>query len=415
MTKNKGVHYAWIILIALCMIRSLSAAAINNTGGLFLKPVADELQTGVGQLSIYFSIGSLATLLFMPFGGKLFHKYSIKSFLLVAVIMLVGGFIVLGFMNHVVAWYIISIPMGIGSAILVNLIGPLLINRWFKKDVGKALGILMASAGLVGVFIQPLTSSLIATRGWRFTYIFIGIVVFIILTISILLFLYKQPEDKGLQPYGQSLQESNDAQEEVKTGVPYSKARKSSTFYALIVFMVTITAFGAFQQHIATYGASLNFSASTVGTALSIGMLGSTIGAVIIGAISDRIGVFKTTFMILITILASILCLCMAHLHFLLFSLGLFLMGLGAIGIPVLSPLLTKVCFGEKDFDVIYSNVMMGSPLATILLLPLYGFIYDATGSYDYVFYLLALLISIGAFGILWSKNHYEKLSKHEV
>lgn len=406
--KHTRWHYAWVILIAMCIIRSLSASALNNTGGLFLKPVADELQVGVGTLSIYFSISSIATLCFMPIGGTLIQRYSMRLLLCIAIILQCGAFLLFGFLHHVWAWYILAVPLGIGSALIVNLAGPILISRWFAKGTGKALGILMACAGLSGVFIQPFAAQFIDVQGWRSAYQIIGGFVLIILIITTLVFIRNKPEDS---PYGAE-RVPDQSINKTHSGIPLAEARRNISFYALLLFMVAITAFGAFNQHMATYGASLAYTSAQVGTILSVGMLGSTLGAIVIGICSDKIGVYKTALIILIIAILSAVALMLGNTSFYLFALGSFLMGLGAMGIPVLAPLLTKTFFGERDYESIYSNIMMGPPFATVLLLPLYGFIYDLTKSYRLVILLLIGIIVVGFGAIMIASRkrmYYEK------
>ena len=403
---KQKLHYAWVILFALCMIRSLSAAGINNTAGLFLKPVADELGAGIGNLSISFSISSIATLLFMPFGGALIHKYSAKIVIFMAILLQAVSFILFGFIHSIWAWYLLAIPLGIGGAVLVNLIGPILVNRWFASNAGKALGIMMACAGLFGVFLQPICASLIADSGWRRTYVLLGVIILATVVLIDLLFIRSSPREMAMLPLGDTPDSKADTSKE---GVSASFARKSKSFYLLVIFMIAITAFGAFNQHMATYGASLGYKSSYVGYVLSFGMVGSTIGAIVIGILSDKFGVVKATYVVVASILLSILCLFTSQFSFLIFALGAFLLGLGAMGIPVLAPLLTKYFFGEKEYEQIYSNVMVGPPLATILLLPLYGFIYDKTGSYLYVFLLLVVIVAAGAISIFIANRHHRK------
>ncbi|MGL5978494.1 MAG: MFS transporter [Erysipelotrichaceae bacterium] len=407
MKKIKTIHYAWILLLALCVIRSLSAAGINNTGGLFLKPVADSLGTGVGNLSIYFSISSIATLFFMPIAGKLVKTMSTKRLIQYAILIQAGSFIALGFMNHVVAWYLLAIPLGIGGAILVNLVGPILINRWFHKNAGLALGILMASVGLFGAVIQPALSASIANTGWRSSYIILGTVVLIIVLLVTYFGIKDQPSDIGLLPVGMDTETMEASANTQQTGLTIQAARSSKAFYFLIVFMITITAFGAFNQHMATYGASLGYDANRVGSILSLSMIGSSIGAIGIGLINDKIGVYKTAMGLLALIVISIISLALGATNIMLFAIGSFLLGLGSMGIPVLGPLLAKTMFGEKDYEEIYANVMMGPPLATILLLPLYGFLYDLTGSYTLVMIIMFIFILIGIVSIYigWKKR----------
>lgn len=402
-SKRVNLHYAWIILLAMCIIRSLSAAGINNTGGLFLLPVSTEFGVGVGKLSLYFSISSIATLLFMPIAGKLVHKLSIKRMVILATLLQTGSLLALGFVNGVWGFYVLSIPMGIGGAVLVNLAGPILINRWFKNNTGTALGILMACVGLFGAVLQPLVLGMIEGLGWRKTYVVVGGVLAAIMLLCSLLFLKNSPQEAGTQPLEAKQEASRSASSQGKTkSIALNTAIRSSAFYSLLIFMISITAFGAFAQHMAPYGESIGYASPQMGKILSISMIGSTVGAILIGVISDKIGVYKTTLMIVGVVVASILCLSFGAVSFLVFAIGSFLLGLSSMGIPVLAPLLTSAFFGERDYESIYANVMMGPPFASVALLPLYGFLFDVKGNYSLVLIIISGFALLGALSILF-------------
>lgn len=405
------LHYAWVILLAMCVIRSLSAAGISNTGGLFLSPVSTDLGVGVGALSIYFSISSVATMLTLPFAGKLMERFGIRAMILFAAALQTLSFMSLGLMDSVWGWYVMSIPMGVGGAILINLAGPLLVNRWFKNNNGTALGIMMASAGIFGAVIQPLVINTISSLGWRKTYFFLGAgFAFIILLVAVL-FIRNSPKEKSLQPYTSDKAVKQTAQSTAVVSISKARALKSLAFGLLLIFMVAITAFGAFSQHLATYGYSLGYGEAQMSTALSISMLGSTVGAILIGYLSDKLGVFRTTIGILVTATAALVCLLFGGGGTVIFTLGGFLLGLAAMGIPVLGPLLTRAYFGGGDYESIYASIMMGPPFATVLLLPLYGFLYDLTGSYLWVLVILGAFLLIGIFCTLWGWRAKNKLT----
>lgn len=407
--EKRGFHYAFVILLAMCVIRSLSAAGINNVGGLFLSPVSQTLGVGVGSLSIYFSVSSVATLLFMPVAGRIVNKFSIKRLIIIAAILQTGSFIALGFMNSVWGFYILSVPMGIGGAVLVNLAGPILINRWFKNNTGTALGVLMASVGLFGAFLQPLVLSMIEGMGWRKTYILLGAAIAAVILLFAILFLRNSPADKGLSPLETKKKEKTGRTDAaIAKSVGLKAAIKSPAFYFLLVFMIAITAFGAFSQHMAPYGQSIGYSSAQMGSLLSISMIGSTVGAILIGIISDRVGIFKTTLLIIVGVAAAILCIALGAASYAVFAVGGFLLGLSSMGIPVLAPLLTSAFFGERDYESIYANVMMGPPFASVVLLPLYGFLFDIKGNYSLVLIIMGAFAVIGAICFLsgWkSKN----------
>lgn len=405
------LHYAWTILFAMCVIRSLSAAGINNTGGLFLSPVSTDLGVGVGNLSIYFSISSVATMVTLPFAGKLIGRFGIRAMILSAAILQTLSFMSLGWMDSVWGWYVMSIPMGVGGAILINLAGPLLVNRWFQDSSGTALGIMMASVGVFGAVIQPLVIRTITSMGWRKTYFFMGAAFAVIILLVGVLFIRNAPVEKGLQPYISGKAVKQKAESMAAVSIPKAHALKSSAFALLLIFMVAITAIGAYSQHLATYGYSLGYGEAQMSTALSISMLGSTVGAILIGYLSDKLGVFHTTLGILAAAAAALACLLFGGCGIIIFTLGGFLLGLAAMGIPVLAPLLTRTYFGGDDYESIYAAIMMGPPFATVLLLPLYGFLYDLTGSYLWVLVILGAFLLIGTLCTLWGWRAKNKLT----
>ncbi|MEG3005986.1 MAG: MFS transporter, partial [Oscillospiraceae bacterium] len=81
--------------------------------------------------------------------------------------------------------------------------------------------------------------------------------------------------------------------------------------------------------------------------------------------------------------------------------------GLISSGIMVLAPILTIIFYGQKDYEKIYAKVSMGAPLASILLIPVYGFIYDLTKSYLAVLVILMVLLFVAVFSIAlgWKKR----------
>lgn len=412
MSKSKKWHYAWIILIAVALIRGFSAGGINSAGGLFLKPVSDEIGVGIGQLSLYLSVSSFIMMIWLPIGGKIVNKYSAKRIGIIGAILQAGSFIAFGFMDSVWAWYILAIPNAMGATLLVNILGPVLINRWFAKSKGLAIGIMMSVVGLLGAILQPITTNLIANSGWRNTYMTIGILVLVVVVIVSLLLLKSHPKGQAYGMDEKSKKIQNGQSNNI--GVSASIAKKSSPFYLLILFMVALTGFAVFTQHITTYGLELGYSIQTVGMALSLSMIGAAIGSLIIGILSDKIGVVPTSvIMIGIGIVAVVLFLIGAN-SLIVFALATFLHGLASSAIGVLAPLLTGTFFGSKDYEKLYSNIMVGSPLASIVLLPAYGFIYDMFGGYTIVFILLLVMMVIALISLLigWKKSE-NLLSEH--
>lgn len=411
--KRTGLHYCWVVLAGVILIRGFAGGGINMTSGLFLAPVAADIGMGIGSLSIYLSITSIVMVLWLPTAGKLINKYDIRTMAVIGAILQALSFAALGLMNSVYAWYLLAVPTAMGTSILVSLLGPILINRWFAKNAGLMLGIQMAFVGLFGAVLQPFTSILIATEGWRYSYFVIGGMTFVVVIGAALLLLRSKPQDKGLKAFGadQPKMRQVDTKEtqpgEAAVEVSEKDAVHSASFYLLLFFMIAITGVGVFTQHIPTFGSTRGLTIEETGNALAFASVGNAIGSVAIGFICDRIGSLKTCFGIIGLGLITVTGFLISARSFLTFGLLAFLHGLVTSGIMVLAPILTIKFYGKRDYEKIYAKVSMGAPLASIILIPVYGFIYDLTKNYTLVLAGMIVLLLVAGFSIAagWKKR----------
>ncbi|WP_394914740.1 MFS transporter [uncultured Robinsoniella sp.] len=423
MKRNK-LHYAWLILLGVIMIRGFAGGGINMTSGLFLFPVSQEIGVGMGSLSIYFSITSIVMVLWLPFAGKLINKYDIRIVAIAGAVLQALSFAGMGFMNAVYGWYLLAIPYAMGATILVSLLGPILINRWFAKNAGMMMGIQMAFVGLFGAVFQPVTSNIISIRGWRTGYIYIGGAAFIVVVLTALILLKNRPEDIKLEPFGSGSQtDERGASEQVHEAervydteriahtldldISEKEALRSTSFYLLLFFMIAITGIGVFTQHIPTYGSLLGYSTRETGNALAYASIGSAVGSIAIGIISDKIGSLKTCYGIIGIGFIAIAGFLLSGSGFLIFSLSTFLHGLISSSIMVLAPILTIKFYGQRDYEKIFAKVSMGAPIASIILIPAYGFIFDLTESYLVVLIgmISLLVIAVLCISIGWKNR----------
>jgi len=76
----------------------------------------------------------------------------------------------------------------------------------------------------------------------------------------------------------------------------------------------------------------------------------------------------------------------------------------------VLPPLMTSVCLGPKHFGVIYGFLNIFTTLGTAVGVPLSGFIYDRTSSYNLAFGLYMIIgVLAGVLGLLALKRKQVK------
>lgn len=412
--KKKGIHYAWFVLLGVALMMGFARGGLQNAGGQFLSPVSTDLGISLTSISLYLSVSSIVTMIFLPIAGKLMGKMNFKLLLIVAVIFNAGGFAAMGLMNNVWGWYILAVPIGVGSVIVAQLAGPVIINNWFKKSKGLALGITMAAVGAFGAVIQPWIGGLIAEEGWRQAYIITGAVIAVGALIGIIFFIRFTPQEKGLLPYGADEVGSKDeaAATQALTGISASVAKKSLSFWALFLFLFLLTSVTVFTVHLATYATSLGYDAKFSGSLMGIYMAGLLVGSLTFGFLTDKIGAKGSTLTALTFGLISFGMLITVAENQTLLMVAVAIFGFVSSSVGTLGPLLTASLFGNKDYAGIYSTAAIGLAVAGIVSLPAFSAIYDATGSYTYVLYSIVGMIVVCMLLILVAFKSKAKLVK---
>ncbi|MBD1223821.1 MFS transporter [Virgibacillus halodenitrificans] len=420
MGKKKSLfHYSWWVLIGLCIVVGLGKGALNGSAGLYLSPVAKDLDIGMGNLTLYLSVAAVITMVFLPIGGKLLAKYDTRTVLVTAILLQAGAFVAFGFMSSIWGWYIFAIPLAVGGVFTTVIVGPVLINQWFKKKNGLALGILGASGGALGALAQPAVGNMIADQGWRFAYIALGGAVIIISIPVIILLFRKSPQAIGISPYGAKEVLANENKEDspieelTETGVSMADAKKSSAFYALAFFFFLVTSIASFTVHIPTYIINQGYSVTFAGNVMGGYMLGVLFGALAIGFFVDKIGSKKTAISAMLLGMVAVAILTFITGNAVLVTIAVILFGFVASNaISTMAPALTTSLFGSKNYSEIYSTASLGLAVASIIALPLYGYIFDFLGSYTPVLIGIIAMMGINILLILFAFKGTEKLKK---
>ncbi|WP_303050300.1 MFS transporter [uncultured Slackia sp.] len=159
--KKGGFHYAFLIVAAGIAITCIPCALVLSCAGIYFTPVSNYFGVPKASFTLYFSILNLAMMIMLPIGGKLMSKMDARAVLSAAVIIDGLTLIAMSFFTAVWQFYIAGVLLGIGTAPLIYLAVPSLINAWCKKKVGFFIGLCMAFTGIGGVIFNPIGTALI--------------------------------------------------------------------------------------------------------------------------------------------------------------------------------------------------------------------------------------------------------------
>lgn len=408
-TKDGKLHYAWLILIACCMMQGAGLGLISNCAGVFYSPVCSDLGFEMGKFTLYRMLFTLSQALMMPFVAKSFRKYDVRVLVSAAAVVMGGISIMMGFFTELWQWYLFGILQGFASSFISMIPAPILIGNWFHKQTGTAVGISAAFSGLVGMIGSSTLGILIPTMGWRMSYIVIGVVVMVlILPFSLFVLRYK-PEDKGMLPYGA---EGKMVQETKSTGA--AAKEKLSDFIRQPVFLISLAAYACciissyLNSFLTSCGLEVGMTMGMAATLTTLSLCGNMTTKLFLGKLCDIFGVVK---IFLVSILIAIAG------HLLIFMgapagmmAGSLLYGITMPLSTVLLPLYCRLFWKGDTYASAYSYVSMFGMLIASPFNTWFGTFYDWTGSYDLTigvsaFAIAVVLVLIAMTGVFHKKN----------
>ena len=305
-------------VLATCVFCTFGCAAVAfSVPGLCYRPVSQYLGVDVFDVSLYMTIVYLTEVVLSAPVGRLLQRFDMRIVCTAAACSTSLGFAAMSFYTELWQWYL---------------------------------------------------------SGWREVYLVLGLVAFALSVPFTLFAIRSHPEDVGLKAYGAVLEPSVaqvDGAGDALPGIPAKQAFRKWYFFALVFAGCMANIGGIFPQHFTTYyqsfvavdretlqavGALMVMS----GTLEAFTMAGMAGGKVLIGALESRsiqlalvigcVGGFLGLSGIWIGGEAVILPV--------LFGGGM-LYGLIYPFVTTLLPYLTRLIFGSKDYDRIYSVVLI--------------------------------------------------------
>lgn len=381
MTEQKrGIHYAWWIMIGCCFLQAGTLGAIMNSGGIFFVPICDDLGFDRGAIALYLTFYFIATTFTYPLVARFLPRWNFRVFLTVCFLILAATEASMGLFTELWQWYVAGVVFGIAGALVFVVASTVLIENWFVEKRGTALGIAMCGSGIGGVVFPILGNMLIETIGWRMTYPTIALII-CILVLPWTMFVFRlHPSELGLQAYGAEHAAKLDEEVAHAKGIPAKKAIMTLAFVCVFIYAGIEALFSGYNNHLPGFAESIGYSAAFGASILSLAQLGYTIATLVMGWVTDKIGVAASTYITLGITAASLL-----GFSFLQDEAPLlvaaFVFGMNSVIITISVPTLISELFGKKYFAQILSYSRM-SGIVGCFGAAAVGACYDVTGSY---------------------------------
>ena len=374
----------------------MAYAFISNTFGFFVLPVSEELEIPRASFTLYFSILSVVGMAAAPLTAALIRRLPLYVLISSGLVVGTGSFLALSMADSIRVFYITALVFGLVQQSTTSVVAVAAVDRAYDGNNGGAMGIVMTGTGIISMTMSLLLPRFINLYSWRAGYR-LQATLWALFMLYAAIALYEKRPDK-LHPMNSREENS------LVTGAGWKRALHSPVFYLLFLIIAVSCVCSIFIHHLPAYYSERGMDPVVAGRVVAVFNVAMIFSKLLIGWLYERIGPVFT-----------------AGLTLALLAVGPLLRGLDgfwtiiigtvffAIGIPavtVIFPLIARHVFGGRDFGSIWSVLSMAVSLGTAAGSPLWGALYDRTGSYSSGMLAIPVLTLIAAVGLVCAAAH---------
>jgi len=321
--------------------------------------------------------------LFGFIAGWIIDRYGPRRMMMAGALMTGSALIGLSLMNSLGMFYLFYVLNAMGYVFGGPLPCQVLISRWFTKNRGKAMGIAYLGIGTGGALVPLIAAGLEKNIGWHLALTSLGVLI-ILIAFPLAFFIKEPPVEKIVV-------------KKAEASVPIKTILTNRNFY-LLAFgsMCSIGAVGGVNQHLKLYLRDLSFTQSQAAHVLSLVLLSSLAGRVLMGMLADIIRRKYVMILIYLIVGGSIPLLLIPDFPGKVYIFAA-IFGIGLGGDYMIIPLIAGDLFGVRTLGRVMGIILVADGLAESIMPMLVGTIYDAAGNYTIGFTMLICLALAGA------------------
>lgn len=354
--SKKGISLACIILMELCVCSIYTLT-------VFVGPLNEAYGWSENKIVLAYTLTMFCEFPSFLIGGWLMNRFGIRKVQVTSGIAYGVAIIISGLTSNVMLFAVMQGIMAGLAMYGVYICNVALINSLFPKNKGLVMGIMFGAQGVGSIFLSPALAYCIQSFPVSAVLVGEGIIFTIVLLAATLLVYDPTKGDRELQA---KIQEEADRlemeeaiagrSEDVLPTMRWKKVLRHPAFWMTFISIITIQMIG---NVLVTDLAVLSDNVYKVGEINSAWVvsafgIGSGVGGIVIGYVSDKIGPYKTTF--LLGIIDGIILLAFALLgvkSFMIFAVVCIIQGFTYNGMTTLNPIMVTDSYSIKDMGTI--------------------------------------------------------------
>ncbi|MET1756163.1 MFS transporter [Novosphingobium sp. RD2P27] len=387
--------------VAICFVLLSASGMVASTYSLIAVPLYREFAPSRMVLMLSMTAMAAVSAVLMLMLGNLFDRFSVRKLMVLGGFCLAAGYASISFttsFNQVLV--IFAVLMSLSNVLIGPLASTVLLSRWFERKRGRAIGVAIAGISAGGFLFPLIIQGFLDAYQWREALRLLSLVI-AVLTIPAALLVVDRPADRGLHPDGMAEPSEQARAEMASTPISARTILTDPAFWMIAAAVATVTSgMKGMITNLAPLALDAGIPASDAAYLISIFAGSSFVAKMLFATFADKLGPRALMFASLGGFAVGLACLTQAHLGFGAIALGVAIVGLaGGLMVPTESYLAPRV-FGQRAVGRAM-GLLSGTILIALLSTPpLFGFIFDVTGSYTAIFWTFSGLAVAALFMI---------------
>jgi MFS family permease len=360
------------------------------TIGMFAPELTREFGWSFASMMGSITVQSGVVMLSSPLAGFAVDRFGARRVALVSLFLFGLTFMSLSLSNgSLMIYYAQWVLMSVLGAGTLSATWTRVVNGWFDRYRGLALGVASTGTGITGFLIKPLAAFLIQDVGWRWTFAIIGLFP-IVIGIPVVAWLFRERvEAAAAGSIPTPVQQESAA---LEPGTTLKEALASRKFWIMgAAFLFIAFALTAPTPNLENILKTFDFSLTEIGSITASFGLAVITGRIIGGWLLDRFWAPACAVAVLAFPAIGCWLLSSAELNGTLALLSVITIGLGAgFEFDLLAYLIGRY-FGQRNYGTIYgvfyTIIAFGGGVGPVA----YGYAFDISGTYR-----VALLGGVG-------------------
>lgn len=285
--KKPRIYYGWWLVLISYFIAAYVAGAVFFSFTAFIEPLVSEFGWSFTQVSLVSTIRGLEIGIFSFFIGFFVDRFGAKQLLMFGLITTGIGLLLFS-QTESLAWFFFSfVILSFGAGGCTSVVLTTIMARWFNKNLGKALGIMVCGFGSGGLLVPGIVW-MIERFQWRTTLIILASGLYII-GLPLASLIKNEPQPGDFIPEGE-LPDHIDSQQNggISNTDAFKQSIRSTTFWLFnFAEAVRMIMLASVMMYIMPYLTSVGYSRVTAGFLAAATPVMSIIGRFSFGWLGD--------------------------------------------------------------------------------------------------------------------------------